>query len=75
MATLTLSEILDDLRTADRKLRHFEQRYWISSTDFYELYTQGQLDDGQHREDFAEWAGFYRLKRKRREEACAFVTD
>jgi hypothetical protein len=38
MATVTLSEILDDLRAADQVLRKFEQRYWISSDVFYELY-------------------------------------
>ncbi len=65
MATITLSDILDDLRAADQVLRKFEQRYWISSADFYELYSQGLLDDGQHREDFSEWAGYYKLKLKR----------
>ena len=65
MATITISEILDDLRVADQVLRRFEQRYWISSADFYELYSQGQLDNGQHRADFSEWAGYYKLKLKR----------
>ncbi|MFL7807192.1 MAG: hypothetical protein ACK2VD_17560 [Anaerolineae bacterium] len=65
MATIALSDILDDLRAAEQALRKFEQRYWVSSSDFYELYSQGRLDDGQHREDFAEWAGFYKLKLKR----------
>jgi hypothetical protein len=64
MATITLSDILDDLRVADQALRKFEQRYWLSSADFYELYSQGQLDDGQHRADFSEWAGYYKLKRE-----------
>jgi hypothetical protein len=65
MATITLSDILDDLRTADQALRKFEQRYWLSSADFYELYSQGKLDDGQHRKDFSEWAGYYKIKLKR----------
>lgn len=65
MATIALSDILDDLRVADQVLRKFEQRYWISSADFYKLYSQGQLDDGQHRADFSEWAGYYKLKLKR----------
>ena len=65
MATVTLSDILDDLRAADRVLRKFEQRYWISSADFYELYSQGLLDDGQHLEDFSEWAGYYKIKLER----------
>jgi hypothetical protein len=57
MATITLSDILDDLRAADRALRKFEQRYWLSSEVFYDLYSQGLLDDGSHLEDFSEWAG------------------
>ena len=65
MRMLTLSDILDDLQTADQALRRFEQRYWISTTQFYLLYTQGALDTGDHAEDFAEWAGFYKLKQKR----------
>lgn len=67
MATVALSEILDDLRAADQVLRKFEQRYWLSSDVFYELYTQGRLDDGENLEDFSEWAGFYKIKRHREE--------
>ncbi len=65
MTTLTLSDILDDLRVAEEGLHKFERRYWISSAHFYELYSQGLLDDGEHTEDFAEWAGHYKLKQKR----------
>ena len=64
MTAITLSDILDDLQVADQVLRKFEQRYWISSADFYKLYSQGKLDDGQHRVDFSEWAGYYKLKRE-----------
>lgn len=65
MATITLSDILDDLRAADQILRKFEQRYWISSDVFYELYSQGRLDNGENLEDFSEWAGFYKIKQHR----------
>lgn len=65
MATIALSDILEDLRTADRALRKFEQRYWLSSEVFHELYSKGLLDDGSHLEDFSEWAGHYKLKLKR----------
>ena len=65
MNTLTLSDILDDLQNADHALRRFEQRYWVSTTQFYELYSEGLLDDGEHAEDFSEWAGYYKLKLKR----------
>ena len=65
MATLILSDILDDLHVAEEGLHKFERRYWISSEDFYKLYSQGQLDDGENTEDFAEWSGHYKLKQKR----------
>jgi hypothetical protein len=65
MHTVTLSDILDDLRNADQALRRFEQRYWVSTNQFYTLYSQGHLDTGDHTEDFAEWAGYYKLKQKR----------
>ncbi len=62
MSSVTITEILDDLRAADEVTRRFERRYWLSSADFYTLYQQGQLDDGEHAEDFAMWAGFYQIK-------------
>lgn len=62
MATLTLSDILDNLRVAEEGLHKFERRYWIGSAHFYELYSQGLLDDGENAEDFAEWARHYKLK-------------
>jgi len=65
MATLVLSDILDDLRVAEEGLHKFERRYWISSTDFYDLYSKGLLDDGENPEDLAEWAGHYKLRHKR----------
>jgi hypothetical protein len=65
MALLTLSNILDDLRVAEETLHKFERRYWLSSDIFYDLYSRGLLDDGQHRTDFSEWAGFYKLRLKR----------
>ena len=65
MATLILSDILDDLRAAEEGLHKFERRYWISSDDFYALYSKGLLDDGENLEDMAEWAGHYKLRQKR----------
>ena len=65
MGSIALSDILEDLRSADQALRKFEQRYWLSSEVFNELYSQGLLDNSSHAEDFAEWAGHYKLKLKR----------
>lgn len=62
MTHVTITEILDDLRAADETTRRFERRYWLSSADFYELYTQGMLDDGEHTDDFAVWAAFHEIK-------------
>ena len=65
MATLSLSDILDDLQVAEQGLHRFERRYWISSEHFYELYSSGQLDTGENMEEFAEWSGHYKLRQKR----------
>ena len=65
MSTVTITEILDDLRAADEITRRFERRYWLSSADFYTLYSQGLLDNGEHTEDFALWAAFYEIKQDR----------
>jgi len=60
---LTVSEIIDDLRVADEMLRRFERLYRLSSDQFFELYSQGLLDNGEHLHDFSQWAGFYKLRR------------
>lgn len=65
MNTYSITEILDDLRAADETTRRFERRYWLSSADFYELYQQGLLDDGEHGEDFAVWAAYYEIRQDR----------
>ncbi len=65
MSTITLSDILDDIQAAEEGLRKFERRYWISSDHFYELYSQGLLDNGESLEEFSEWAGHYKLRQKR----------
>lgn len=60
--SVTMTEIIDDLRAAEEMVRRFERRYWLSSADFYDLYQQGLLDDGENSEDFTLWAGFYLIK-------------
>ncbi len=62
---LTVSEIIDDLRVADEALRRFERLYGLSSDQFFELYNQGLLDDGEHLHDFSQWAGFCKLRQRR----------
>ena len=65
MSAITLSDILDDIQTAEQGLRKFERRYWVSSDHFFDLYSKGLLDDGENSEDFSEWAGHYKLRQKR----------
>jgi len=62
---VTMTEILDDLRAADEITRRFERHYWLSSADFYALYQSGQLDDGEHLEDFSMWAAYHEIKQER----------
>jgi hypothetical protein len=62
---ITLTNILEDLHIVHEFLHQFEQRYWLSSEVFYELYMQGLLDDGSYSEEFAEWAGHCKLRQKR----------
>ncbi len=65
METMNLNDIMEDLRLADEAVHRFERRYGVTSEQFYSLYAAGKLDDGQHAEEFSEWAGFYRLKLRR----------
>ena len=62
MKTVTITEVLDDLRAADEITRRFERRYWLSSADFYQLFSGGLLDDGEHADDFAIWAAYHEIK-------------
>ena len=62
---LTVSEIIDDLRVVDEAIRRFERLYGLSSDQFFELYSQGLLDDGEHLHDFGQWAGFCKLRQRR----------
>ena len=67
MTTLSLSDILDDLQVAEQGLRKFEQHFEMSSDHFFELYSQGLLDNGENLEDFSQWAGYYKLRKDRME--------
>lgn len=58
----TITEILDDLRVADEITRRYERRFWLSSADFFKLYSQGLLDNGEHRKEFSEWSAYYQIK-------------
>ncbi len=64
---MTLDEIIQDLHALETRLRAYERKYGITSTDFYELYQQGLLDDEgfEQSTEFTRWASAYTLKQKR----------
>ncbi|MDH7487428.1 MAG: hypothetical protein QHJ81_14290 [Anaerolineae bacterium] len=78
---MTLSDIIEDLHAVELRLLDYEKRYGLHSEDFYALYSQGLLDDGELEEtiDFTRWAGLYEIKQEReemfRELSRAFVRD
>lgn len=57
-----ISAQIQELKRAIFNLQHeltlFEQKYKLSSVNFYQQYQQGILDD---QEDFMLWAGSYEL--------------
>lgn len=56
---------LDDLLALGRQLLSFEQRYDMTSAEFYDRYKRGELGDDM---DFVRWAGRYRLYLELKEE-------
>lgn len=77
MMTATMSAIIDDLQAAFEIERRFERAYRLSSADFYHLYRQGLLDDGERLEDFTMWAAYHEiaLERERALQQLAQQTD
>ncbi len=66
---LARSNPVDDLLELYRELQKYEQKYAISSEEFFQRFQQGELGDDL---DFIDWAGAYRLflDRKIRVEAA-----
>jgi hypothetical protein len=56
---------LDELLDLGRQLLSFEQRYDMTSDEFYSRYKRGEMGDDI---DFVRWAGRYRLYRELKEE-------
>lgn len=53
---ITHASTVDAIDALSRSLIAFEQKYKISSDDFYANYLAGKLGDSK---DFVEWAGDY----------------
>lgn len=64
---MDIQEIITSVTTLTSELAKFEREYSIGSETFYELYSQGKLDEGGSEQTtvFCEWAGLYQLKVKR----------
>jgi len=66
---LAKSNPVDDLLELAEELHGYEQRYGMSSEEFFRRFQQGELGDAL---DYIDWAGAYRLflDRKARVEAA-----
>ena len=64
---MTLNQIIDSIYALGQEIKRYEKKYGLTSEDFYELFCQGKLDDGEYEqtEEFCEWAGLYEIKLKR----------
>jgi len=55
-----IAELQKGLMNIRLDLKQFEEKYKLSSADFYQQYTQGKTDDS---EDAMLWAGLYEMLR------------
>lgn len=53
---LEQSRVRRELEDIQRRLQAFEQKYRLSSAEFYAHYEAGKLEDSA---DFMEWSSFY----------------
>jgi hypothetical protein len=57
---LSTEDILETLQAAREVCIRYEKKYNILSEQFYELYSQGLLDNDGLNFDFVDWAGSYK---------------
>lgn len=67
MADITLGELVESVYALGQEIKTFEKKYGLTSEDFYELFQQGLLDDGEYEktEEFCRWAGLYEIRLSR----------
>lgn len=67
---MNLDELIESIYATGQEIKQYEQKYGLASADFYALYSQGFLDDGEYEEteDFSIWAGLYEIKLDREHE-------
>jgi hypothetical protein len=54
-----ISELKNGIHNIEIDLKEFEQRYELSSEDFYNKFKSGKLDD---KEDFILWSGIFEMQ-------------
>jgi hypothetical protein len=54
-----INELKNGIHNIEIDLREFEQRYQLSSENFYHKFKNGKLDD---QEDFMLWSGIYEMR-------------
>ncbi len=65
---MKLQDIVQDLHALEERVRAYERKYGITSSDFYELYQVGLLDDEgfEKTQEFTRWASAYEMKLERK---------
>jgi len=59
---MSIDELIRSIHTLENHLQKFEEKYHLRSEDFYQLATQGKLEQS---EELIEWLGVYEIKLKR----------
>lgn len=70
MADLTLNELVESIYALGQEIKSFEKKYGLTSEDFYGLFQQGLLDNGEYEEteEFCQWAGLYETRLSREQQ-------
>ena len=51
-------QISSSIEISQKKLKDFEKRYQLSTSDFFAKYQKGEMGDGA---DIIDWAGEYKM--------------
>jgi hypothetical protein len=68
---MTLSELIKSIHDLENHLNKFEEKYKLRSEEFYQLATNGKIEQSS---DFIEWLGIYEIKRKREQKYQEILT-
>lgn len=65
---LVLAEVVNDIVTVNQRLQHFERKYGILSSEFYQTFNKGELaefdGDAAYHDEFMAWAALYQTQQK-----------